>query len=490
MDELRAIAQVVLQKTPRHLPLLDLHTEKGNKEEELLHFLMAHRQADDAEVLAAMYGQEENGEIRYKSLKYRLKQKLLHHLYFLQPSEDQQALHLELMGNIHKAALLLSEGIYKNAQKLLNKTARSAIEQEYTLLAIQALELQRQLAAHSSDLAAFQEAEAALQRLYQIRQAEIQAENLYWQGMMQSQRSFLARKQQLSRLPQIIAQLKEQWEQLGSYNIFEYYAQLQKRYWEYQGLYQELIDFNTYWLAQAAQLHPQRFDSAAWYCQQARYCLKAKKSQQARSIFDEKLANLSCTSVQLLHLDLLLQEKAYSEASLLLPSIAPALEPALAALYAAYLRLLVPGWTPLPPIALQDFRPEMLNKDESLALSLRIAWGIYDFVEALAGQAPEAMQAALHKLQGYCGKALRYHISPRGKLFFRLLKLAMRHWQSPQVLRNKGRYTFHQLQEGHFEGDTFEEPEPVPYEHLWEALVPFRSSLKTQKSQEQAENTK
>ncbi len=121
---------------------------------------------------------------------------------------------------------------------------------------------------------------------------------------------------------------------------------------------------------------------------------------------------------------------------------------------------------------------------------MRIAWAIYDFVAAFAQQAPEAMQKALTKLQGYCGKALRYHISPRGKLFFRLLKLVLRHWQSPQVLRNKGRYTFHQLQEGHFEGDTFEEPEPIPYEHLWEALLPFRSTLSVQKSHHQVQNPK
>lgn len=486
MNELRAIAQVVLQNTPHHLPLLDLGAEKNNKEEELLYFLLTHRQASDAEALAAMYGQEENGEIRYKSLKYRLKQKLLNHLYFLQPSEDQQALYLELMGNIHKSTLLFSQGIYKNAQKLLNKTTRSAIEQEYTLLAIQALELQRQLAARSSDLAAFQEAETALQGLYQIRQAEIQAENLYWQGIMQSQRSFLARKQQLSHLPQIIENLKQQWQKLHSYNIFEYYAQLQKRYWEYQGLYQELIDFNAYWLAQAAQLHPQRFDRAAWYCQQARYCLKAKKSREARIIFEQQLSGQTSETVQLLHLDLLLHEKAYSEAALLLPSLASVMPPALAALYAAYLRLLAPGLASL----VQDFVFKNPHENEQTTLSMRIAWAIYDFVEAFAQKVPEAMQAALYKLQGYCGKALRYHISPRGKLFFRLLKLSIRHWQLPQVLRNKGRYTFHQLQEGHFEGDTFEEPELVPYEHLWEALVPFRNTLKIQKSQKQAETAK
>ena len=490
MNELRAIAQIVLQKTPHHLPLLDLGAERNNKEEELLHFLLTHPQADDAKALAAMYGHEENGEIRYKSLKYRLKQKLLNHLYFLSPSESQQALRLELMGNIHKSALLLSQGIFKNAQKLLNKTARSAIEQEYTLLAIQALELQRQLAAHSSDLLSFQEAETALQRLYQTRQAEIQAENLYWQGIMQSKRSFLARKQQMPQLPEIIEQLKAQWQASDSYNIFEYYANLQKCYWEYQGLYNELIDFQAYWLTHRAQLHPQRFDAPAWYCQQAQYCLKAKRSKEARMIFEQHLGELSSEAVQQLHLELLLHEKAYPQAALLLPNVAPTLSPALAALYAAYLCLLVPKLTAQLQDILQAFNPESIQKEEKLTLPIRIAWAIYDFVEGFAKQSPEAMQKALTKLQAYCGKALRYHISPRGKLFFRLLKLAIRHWQSPQLLRDKGRYTFYQLQKGAFEGDTFEEPEPVPYEHLWEALLPFRSTLSVQKSHHQVQNPK
>lgn len=488
MKDILRLMSIVEERVPQDLPVLNKQNQ--NKEEELLEHLLSGDCENDDEAAALLYNT--NGkDVRYKSLKYRLKQKLLNHLYFVDTErmgiKPAWKIEFSLLSSFLKARILLEEDFWRLGEKMLRKAFHQSQDAAFYDIAMLMASLLEKLYVEKGNYPAYKHLGEQMEVLQAKLQLEQEARKQWAWAAATLRKSYFARKNLAPQIEEHIKQLEQLWLSSHNYNIFAYYYDLKTLYYRYRGAYPKLLDFlqqvsslqaNELLFAQrfdiwrhrileletyfqlfrieeglelahryAPLFMPQTRDWYDFYFVFVRLHLFAGAYEQAIQLIEDVFANikqLRFDKAELQRWELLAAYVTYATRSSRLETYFNADQ---------YYRQL----------------PEY-NRSQ---LSFHITLLILQFAWAVRQQDYMAARERIQFLQSYTNQKLRANVSPRTKLFFRMLKIMIDSDFRQRTTRIKGRYTYRQLQAGYLPDDDFyfEEWELLPYTVLWDLMV-------------------
>lgn len=488
MKDIVKLYEIVENKTLQNLPVLNF--EKQNKEEELLLHIKQGEFRTDDEAAAGMYGTD-GKDVRYKSLKYRLKQKLLNHLYFVDLErigvKPRWKNELSLWETLLKARVLMEEGYPRMGEKMLRKALQQAEESAFTDIAYLIANFLIEYYIQEGNFPAYRQMHALIERLREQRNIEEEAKDAYRLAMATLGKSYFSRTRFMEEARGIAASLRSIWEQTGNYNVFELYYQLQVAIYRYKGEYEALFSFLKEVDAIQGEhiIFSHRFD--LWYHRtlEVEACLNTFRIEEGLSLakryaplfpaaseswfeFHAVYVRLACFAGDYELAEKLLYASFNNEYRHQLP---PANRRQWA-LLAAYLAYITNDKRLHHLFDIETYYKKLPEYDRH-QLTFHVPLLILQIAYAVRMQDYEAVQERVAMLQKYTNQNLRANISPRTRLFFRALKIMLDNDFKQKSTRNKGRYTQKQLAEWRPEPgeDYFGEWEIIPYQVLWNAMT-------------------
>ena len=484
MNDLTKLVQIVTDRHLKSLPLLNFNEKKLSKELKLFYDIQ------NGEVKPIPRRQKKNPDTaEVRMVRARLRKKLLNHLYFLNLNDgylkvsyraEQECLNL-----IHQARILIKEGQYPIAEKLLLNALKIAQETEFTSHILSIIELLRLSYVAMGNGQQFHKISELLPGYKLISDKEQEAENLYFTVKLEVNRSVNAKKNFLPRLEGIVGQLKELWQNHQSFYLFELYYKTNIWYQELTNNFGNIIAIatETEQLLEADKINATRFDdrynkfikvyaylrdrqfeeglkaaesytdsfsrsSSNWFAFMENYFLLAMHAGQydtATRIFTEANNNPFYQKIN----------KAARERW---------------QLYRSYVYFIKPNPDLLKQFNYLDFMaavPEY-SKDKE---GFNVAILILQFLYFLRAKEVEALLYRIENLKKYSGRHFKDSFSIRSQLFFKLLNVVIREDLNAERCRRKGRALADKLAVTPAPGDAYAEIEIIPYEHLWEEIL-------------------
>jgi hypothetical protein len=488
MKDIIKLYEIVENKTLKNLPLLNF--ERKNKEEELLLQIKEGYFQSDAEAAAKMYGTDDK-DVRYKSLKYRLKQKLLNHLYFIDLEKIRVKFHwkneLLLWENFLKARILMEEGYAKMGEKMLRKALLQAEENAFTNIAYLIANLLIDYYVKEQNFPAYRQMQSLIERLREQQKIEEEAQDAYRLAMATLGKSYFSRTHFMEEARGIAASLRGIWEQTGNYNVFELYYRLQVAIYSYKGEYESMLEFLKEVDAIQSQytIFSSRFDLWHHRTLELEACLHVFRIEEGLSLakryaplfpsaseswfdFHAVYFRLACFAGNYQEAERLIYAAFNNEYMQQLPQESKRMWE----LMVAYLAYITNDKRLQHLFDVETYYKRLPDYDRH-QLTFHLPLLILQIAYAVRVQDYEAVQERVALLQKYTNQNLRANISPRTRLFFRALKIMLDNDFKQKSSRSKGRYTQKQLSEwqSKLEGDYFGEWEIIPYQELWNAMT-------------------
>ena len=244
---------------------LDINENNPNKEQELLNGIIGTQFLSDDDAAISLYGTDADDQ-RYRMLKSRLRQRLLNLLYFVDYRDSKTKISTpyeqESTNYIHKAKILLREGLDDIAEKMVNKALAISKETELTEVTIEGLGILRRLYSFRCQPANFYKNLEELERLRKLNEIESKAYDLYFEQRMLVKKSVNSRKNHLTEAIAVVSELERLWKETNSYNIFDLYYILNVICHESTGDYKSILKLteDTEKLASNEKINPLRFD--------------------------------------------------------------------------------------------------------------------------------------------------------------------------------------------------------------------------------------
>ncbi|GAB3528148.1 hypothetical protein GCM10027443_05680 [Pontibacter brevis] len=485
MEELNRLIKIVTPNSVKNG--LSISTNSSSKEGKFVEGLYTSAFENDNQAASFLYNASAN-DVRYKMLKHRLKKKLYNHLLFLGydkgASFGVEQKEQEVMRLLFQAKVLLRKMEYGLAQNLSNKAYRLCIEYDFTDLAVSSLIISVNCLAEESSLTSYVSMYETLQ-LYKNKEKLTQESlELFQIAKLNLRKSVKSRKAYLQNIPEVLNQLKSNWEQSGTFSAFNAYYKLYIWYNELIGDFQGIINIttHTFELIKEEKINAKRFDKrynyyilVYAYLRNKEYDLGLKSAAAYKSNFEP--GSLNWFSYMENYFLLAFHAKHYELSKLIITEVysnsffAKIFSSAKErwTLYGEYLNLLSSASNNQLPKSrfLMSSLPEY-SKDKQ---GFNVAILILQFVYFLQKEDSEALLYRIESLKKYILTHLKDAFSLRSKTFLRLLILTVTEDFNAEDCKKKGQKLYQKLIETPPPGDAYAEIEIIPYEHLWEHIL-------------------
>lgn len=485
MDELRSLAKFVTNSYSSKY-VLPSESKGSGIEASFTSKLKEGQYRSDAEAAKDLYNSEP-GDVRYKMLKHRVKRKFFNSLYFLdhaklktKPFYEKEQ---EALGLIQKAFVLLRYYELDLALNLAKKAYDISGEYDIVNLKIAAIELKLAVLAEQGGTRQFQQSKTELDGLLRVKYFEREAITLYQQITIELKKSVKSRKAILNEIPYVLKRLKEIWESVSTFEVFEAYYKASIWYNELVGNFKEIIKLtvSSVELLRSGKVNKLRFDSnlnkfvlVYAHLRDRDYINGLKYAEVYVESFSPN--SMNWFSYMENYFLLALHNQNYTLAQVQLdkvkvnPSFGKLNKQASErwALYTTYLEVIaLNSFANLKSNPFITSLPEY-SKDKQ---GFNVAILILQFIYYLQKQETEALLYRIESLKKYIMTHLRDTFSLRSKIFLKLLILIVTEDYDVSNCRKKGQKLYDKLAEAPIPGDAYAEIEIVPYEHLWNYIL-------------------
>jgi hypothetical protein len=488
MEEVSRLVRLVSVRGQKVIPLLDLDTAKTNKEKALFQKVQNGECQDDKEAAETLYGTTPD-DARFKMLKMRLKKKLLNHLFFLDFTNNRFKVSYrheqECLNTIHQVRILILNGEYQIAERLLNSALKISVDCEFTYITVTCLELLVVVSSETGNAKSFYATKETLTKYRTLAAYEHEAEDLFYVAKLELNKSIQSRKSFFGQLQSTLKRLRELWTLSQSYNIFDYYYMLTIWFHELTGEFTEIISMATEseQLLKDNSINEKRFDHRYNKYINVYAHLRARSFRNGLELAEQYLDDFDRSTNNWFafmenYFLLALHAKKYDLALRLYKTVVEndffqkinRLASERWTLYRTYLYFVNPSAELLKQFSIRDLLtavPEY-GKDKQ---GYNVAILIIQLMYYLREKDLEALVYRIGYLRKYMGTHLKDSFSDRSRLFFKLLLLTVREQLDPEGCRKKGKGIYEKLQNTPPPGDAYAETEIIPYEHLWDLAI-------------------
>ncbi|MHA6248118.1 hypothetical protein ACXYMU_09295 [Pontibacter sp. CAU 1760] len=487
MNELLTLTNLVTRGVNLN-KALPLDNGRNSKEHLFIENLRNKKFTSDEQAAKELYGSNQ-GDVRYKMLKHRLKKKLYNSLLFIDYNkiglkEYNQKEH-ECMTLLHQALILRRQYELDMVINLANKVITIAERLDFTHHIVTALELKTSCYSENGNVKLFNKSSKLLKSYLRVRNKEIEAIYLFQTVVINLKKSVTTRKKLLPQVPDIVSKLESLWRETKSNNIFDAYYKTAISYYELSGDFDRIVEMtisSLKWVKEGlvnATLFNSNYNKFVLvyaHLRSKKYAAGLKYAESYANDF--KYSSVNWFPFMENYYLLALHSKQYDLSSLLLqrvfnnPSFKIISNAAKErwSLYRAYFDLVSPApdadvTTIKNPYSLS--LPEY-SKDK---LGFNVAILILQFIYYLKKEDSEALLYRIESLKKYILTHLKDTFSTRSKTFLKLLILTVTEDYEADTCRKKGQKLYVKLTETPPPGDAYAEIEIVPYEHLWEYIL-------------------
>ncbi|KAA9325036.1 hypothetical protein [Adhaeribacter soli] len=483
MSELNKLVQIVTKRHQRNAPLLSFNDKKITKELKLFYDI----QSGNLKLVPRNKKVPDSAELRMT--RARLRKKLLNHLFFLNFNDPyikvSHRYEQECLDMLHQARVLIKEGEYQISEKLLRSALKIAQQTEFTPHILTAIDLLRQVYVQTSQVLHFKKISKNLASYRNLLQKEQEAEELYYTAKLEINRSVSAKKNFLTKLGDILQQLKDLWEQNRSFTIYDLYYKTNIWYHELTNDFGKIITVTseTEQMLTNGALNELRFDDrynkyikTYSYLRDRQYAEGLQYAGKHGEMFNRASNNWFAFMEN--YFLLAMHNGSYDVAAKILGEVNtnPFYQKIRKAaqeswqLYQAYLQFIYPVTAITKQFKYHSFVSSVpeFSKDKQ---GFNVAILILQFLHFLKNREQEQLLYRIESLKKYAGRHLKGDFSIRSQMFFKLLTLVVKEDLHPEKCRRKGLALADKLAATPPPGDAFAEIEIIPYEHLWEEIL-------------------
>ncbi|MBB6611972.1 hypothetical protein H7F15_13055 [Pontibacter sp. Tf4] len=440
----------------------------------------------DSDAAYQLYGTDQ-GDVRYKMLKHRLKKKLYNALLTVEIDNNKGQLQkeVECARLLTIAKLLSKQTEYNLVLTLCSKAIAISQEYQFNDLLLSAYELELSTLTNQGTLKTYNSKRNTYLQQLKIVSLEKEALSFYQLAKAHLRSTVKVRKALLAELPRIIERLTEIASEIQSFESFLAYYKTSILYYELTGNFSKIISVTQEASDKIAsgQISKERFDMAynAYILVYAH--LRAKSYTQGLiyasdyyNLFDITTKNWFAYMEN--YFLLAVHARQYELAVILLHRVRANTNFNTISsdskerwqLYTAYLFFINPAAPVLKNFNYQSFITSITeySKDKQ---GFNVAILILQFIYFLKKGDSEGLLYRIESLKKYILTHLKDSFSLRSKLFLKLLMLTVTEGFDATSCRAKGAKHYQKLMETPTPGDAYAEIEIVPYEHLWELIL-------------------
>lgn len=250
MKEIRQLIKIIRKKGQRSIQLVNQNFRKNEtSKDNLLYEGITNNQFHTDESAAREIFGTDPGNRNYRNAKGKLKSKLFNHLYFLDYEKEgytnYEKSKYDALHTLHQSQVLVTEESPDIAIRLLNQLVKSCKEYEFTGIGVQALSVLRNEYAKKGKLTPYKEATDDLKRFRKLHDVHEKCEGIYYQNLVQINKSVSAQNRILPRIPKAINEIKAEAKKLKSDSLYILAAKLEIRYNEIRQEYAQNIKICT-----------------------------------------------------------------------------------------------------------------------------------------------------------------------------------------------------------------------------------------------------
>ena len=491
MDELNKITRLLRDRVKDTYSAIDLDVNETDpsKEQQLLNGIIQGQFDTDDDAAQGLYGTDGLDQ-RFRMLKSRLRHRLLNLLYFVDYKDSKTKISTqyeqESVNYIHKAKILLREGLDEIAEKMVNKGLAISMETELTEVTLEGLGILRKLQSYHCQPANFFRTLEELEKFRHLLKVEEEAMDLYFKHRMLVKKSVNSRKKSLEDAIEAVNQLEILWEQTKSFNVFEKYYILKVICHESNGDYDVILKLTeqTEKLVKQGKINQLRFDERFNVFMKTYSLLRIKQYEKGLKYAEHALTYFERSSSNwFAHMEnyflLAIRNKDYDLAAKLLDQVFrnPHMDKLSARptqrwkLLRAYLYHIHPDKHLNEIVNFDQFYLSLtiLNQDKR---GFNVALMVLEFLHYLSRGEKEKLLDKVERLEKYIYRHLNEgDVTYRDKLFFKLLLVIVDTGFDAKLAQKRGQKLLEKLKVAEEHGDAYAELEVIPYEDLWNHLM-------------------
>ncbi len=235
MREIRQLIKIIRKKGQRSIQLVNQNFRKNetSKDNLLYEGIINNELYTDETAAREIFGTDP-GNRNYRNAKGKLKSKLFNHLYFLDYDKDEysdfQKARYEALHTIHQCKVLISENSSDIAIRLLNQLVKTCKTYELTNIGMEALTILRNEYAKEGKLTPFKDTSEELSHFRKFQQAREKCETVYYENLVQINKSVSAQNRILPRIPKAIHTIRSEAKKYHSKRLQVLAAKLEINY--------------------------------------------------------------------------------------------------------------------------------------------------------------------------------------------------------------------------------------------------------------------
>lgn len=491
MDELNKLTRLLRDRVRDTYSAIDLdvNEEDPNKEQQLLNGLIREEYKTDDEAAVGLY--QTNGEDqRFRMLKSRLRQRLLNLLYFVDYRDSKTKISVqseqESTNYIHKAKILLREGLDDIAEKMVNKALAISQETELTEVTLEGLTILRGLFTFQCQPANFYRTLEEISKYRKLQILEEEAANIYLENRLLVRKSVNSRKKSMEKAMKAANHIEQLWLETKSFNIFEQYYILKVMCYESTGDYGTILELTqqTEKSVRKGEINALRFDERFNVYMKTYALLRTNQyskgleyAKGALSYF-EKSSNNWFAHMENYYL-LAIRSKDYDLASTIIDKVfqnpymdkLPVKPTQRWKVLRAYLYHMHSTKHLNDIVNFDQFYLSLnvINQDKN---GFNVALMILEFLHHLIRGEKEKLLDKVERLEKYIYRHLNEgDVTYRDKIFFKLLLVMIDSGFNSVLAEKRGQKLYDKLRTAGEPGDAFAGLEVVPYEDLWQHVI-------------------
>lgn len=251
MEDILKLIDITKKKGQRSIQLVNQNFRKKEiSKDNLLYEGIIGGKFDNDEVAAKKIFRADPGNRNYRNAKRKLHQKLLNHLYFLDYEKEiyseYDKYNYECLHQLHQCKVLIAEEASEVALKILPGLIKTAIDYECVDIAVEAITLIRNEYAQLGKTTPYEEFSKLLNKQKKYQEAVHTCESLYYNIIVQINKSVSAHLRVLPKVPQAIASINQYANKYKSARLDVLSHKLQLRYNNITNNYQANIKLCGY----------------------------------------------------------------------------------------------------------------------------------------------------------------------------------------------------------------------------------------------------
>jgi hypothetical protein len=250
MKEIRQLVKIIRRKGQRSIQLVNQNFRKNetSKDNLLYEGITNNKFLTDESASKEVFGTDP-GNRNYRNAKGKLKNKLFNHLYFLDYEKDSytnyQKTEYDALHTLHQCHVLITEKASDIAIRLLPHLIKTAKDYELSTIAVEAMGLLKNEQAKKGKLTPYREVDNELKKYRKYHEARLKCEDIYYDYLVQINKSVSAQNRIIHRIPKAIEAIKAEAKKFNSNALLIKAAKLEITYNDIRWKFKENIKLCT-----------------------------------------------------------------------------------------------------------------------------------------------------------------------------------------------------------------------------------------------------